>query len=231
MNAADKMLDNDLSSPGHARVTRGMLQMLWRRKTLVLIAIVTGLVIAALVYTQQAAAYQSTAQLLVIKKRSENVLPVSGSNTGFSYVEDFVSTHVVVLRSPLIVERAVKKRDLGSLKSFEGGGDPIAIIGAGLLVGRDNNKDSSTGPSNIVNMSYRVLVSEDCPRILNAIIDSYQEFLDYNYTSSTAETLTLINKARDVLKIDKQEAEDKHRRFLKDSPLLWRTKEDLRIRY
>jgi succinoglycan biosynthesis transport protein ExoP len=218
-------LDNndDISAPTNTRLARTLLQVLWRRKILVIIGTVAGLAIGGLFYSQQQAVFQSGAQVLVIKKK--DVMPISGPNPGTAYVEDYIATHLVVLRSPLIIERAVKKRGLEGLKTFEGRGDPVGVVAGGLVVSRDNNKDSAGGLNNIVNLSFRGTVSEDCPRIINAIIESYQEFLDYAYISSTELTLTLITQAREALKKDKMEAEAKHRKFLKESPLLWRTRD------
>jgi capsular exopolysaccharide synthesis family protein len=224
--ASDSTQDeDDLSHPGSARLSRTVLQVLWRRKIFLVLGAVAGLALGALAYTQQTAVFQSSAQLLVIKRKTVDALPISGTNPGVTYVEDYVATHLVVLRSPLLIERAVKKRDLGKLKSFEERGDVVAAIAAGLVVSRDTNKDASSGPNNIVNLSFRGPVSEDCPRVVNAIIESYQEFLDFNYVNSTELALNLISQAREALKKDKQDAETKHRNFLKDSPLLWRTKD------
>jgi capsular exopolysaccharide synthesis family protein len=228
MAALDNINDDDIN-PASAQLSRTVLQVLWRRKLLVVIGAAAGLALAGLLYTQQQAVFQSSAQILVIKKSREPVLPLSGSNPGAVYVEDYVSTHLVVLRSPVLIDRAVKKRDLGKLKSFEERGDPVALIAAGLVVSRDNSKDTSSGPSNIVNMSFRGPVSEDCPRVLQALIETYQELLDYYYVNTTELTLNLISQAREALRKDKVEAEAKHKAFLKDSPLLWRTKDGSNI--
>src|SRR5215813_5777393 len=69
-------------------------------------------------------------QVLVLKKRSD-ALPVTNGDPRLSFYEDYVSTHLVLIRSPLVVERAVKKRNLGSLKSFEKAGDPAGAIMGG----------------------------------------------------------------------------------------------------
>src|SRR5262245_26968681 len=120
-----------------ASSSRNPLQVVWRRRWLVLLGAVVGLVLGALVYAQRSPVYQSSAQVLVVKKRSEAMQVGGGTQQAVQYYEDYASTHLVLIRSPLVVQRAVKKRNLGALKSFEGQGDPTGAILAGLGASRD----------------------------------------------------------------------------------------------
>ena len=92
--------------------SRNVLVICWQRRSLVAFGAVAGLILAVLFYIQKPAVYQSVAQVLVIKKSSD-ALPVAGGDPRLSYYEDYVSTHLVLITSPLVVERAVKKHDLG----------------------------------------------------------------------------------------------------------------------
>src|SRR5262245_42522159 len=127
-----------------ARSSHNLLEVLWRRKSLVLLGVVVGLVGGALFYAQRAPVYQAGAQVLVVKKTSD-ALPIAGGDPRLTFVEDYLSTHLVLIRSPLILERAVKKRELASLRSFAGAGDPAGAILAGLTAGRDS-KDPTQAP-------------------------------------------------------------------------------------
>jgi capsular exopolysaccharide synthesis family protein len=219
--------DAGASEPAAPRASRSVLQVVWQRKALVALGAVIGLVLGSLLYAQRTPVYQSSAQILVVKKRSD-ILPVTGGDPRVSYVEDYVASHLRLIGSPLIVERAVKKRDLQGLKSFEGQGDPSgAIIGA-LGVARD--KEASTGgPTNIINLSFRGSGAEDCGKVLAAVIESYQEFLDVTYRNVSDQTLDLITKARDILKKDLAEAQKKYAEFRQSSPLLWKGKDGASI--
>jgi capsular exopolysaccharide synthesis family protein len=189
----------------------GLLTVVWRRKSLVALGVVLGMVGGILAYAQRPPVYQATAQVMVIKKRGDP-LPIAGGDPRMSYVEDYVSSHMVVIRSSVIVERAVKKRNLQQLHSFGGQGDPTGAIVASLGAARDN-KDSNSGPNNIINLSYRGSVADDCPEVLNAIIESYKSFLDEAYHNVSDENLTLITAHRDHLKREVIEARAKHRAF------------------
>jgi succinoglycan biosynthesis transport protein ExoP len=199
-----------------------LLRLAWRRKGLVALGTAIGLVFGSLHYAQRTAVYSSTAQILVVKKRQDALLP--GSDASMAYYDDYLATHQTLIKSPVIIGRAVKKRDLQSLRSFAEQGDPTgAIIGA-LSVSRDA-KDSGGNFNNILNLSFRGPVAEECATVLNAVIDSYKEFLDETYRNVSDDTLELITRAKDVLQKDLAEKERIYLEFRKKSPLLWKGKD------
>ncbi len=200
------------------RVGSGVLTILWRRKALVSFGLVVGLVVGILVYAQRPPVYQTTAQVMVIKKRGDP-LPIAGGDPRLSYVEDYVSSHLVVIRSSVIVERAIKKRNLQNLRSFAGQGDPTGAILASLVAARDG-KDSTSGPNNIINLSYRGPVADECPMVLNAVIESYQNFLNEAYHNVSDETLNTIRAERDRLKREYEEAKKDYKTFRDQVPSL-----------
>src|SRR5262249_14183919 len=152
-----------------------------------------------------------------VKKRSDT-LPVAGGDPRASFYEDYVSTHVVLIRSPFVVQLAVKKRNLASLRSFEGQGDPTAAILAGLSAARDVPKDSTSPPNSISSLPYKGADSSDSAAVLAAVIDSYRDFLDETYRNVSDSTLSEITAARDVLKRDIADKQKKYREFLETLP-------------
>jgi capsular exopolysaccharide synthesis family protein len=210
-----------------ATASRSVLQVLWVRKGFVLLGALLGLGIGFLYHTQRAPVYQTSCQLLVIKRQS-TPLPVAADDPRRGLVEDYMAMHIFVLRSPLLLERAVKKRDLASLKSFENAGDPVGALQAGLTVSRDS-KETNGVPNNIILLSYRGPVAEECGKILSAVLDAYEEFLDITYRNVSDETLTLIRKARNELDKDLKEAKQRYLKFRQESPTIWRSKEGLGV--
>ena len=84
------------------------------------------------------------------KKRPDYV---TGMDTRQLAVEDYVSTHQVLVRSPLIIDRAVKKRDLHVLKSFAGEKDDLTeVIAKALTVTRSKGP---AGNNNILDIACR----------------------------------------------------------------------------
>src|SRR5262249_36868197 len=82
----------------------------------------------------------------------------------------------------------------------------------------------SYSPTNIINLSFKATYPEDSAAVLDAVMKSYQTFLDETYKNVSEDTVTLITQARDTLKKDLTEAEAKYRAFHRDSPLVSKNK-------
>jgi capsular exopolysaccharide synthesis family protein len=219
-----RQIENDIDGQ-HARPHVDVLGVAWRHKWLVLLGLGVSLVLAAFHYAMRTPVYKSTAQVLVIKKRPETV-PLMGGDSGFSYYEDYLATHVVLIKSPLIVSRAVRKcPELGALTSFGGSVDPTYAIIGGLAVTRDSKDNNVFNSNNILNLSYRGQVANECGTILNAVIAGYKDFLEETYKNVSDDTLKLITEARNVLRDDLGKKEKEYRKFKETAPLLWRGKD------
>jgi capsular exopolysaccharide synthesis family protein len=199
-----------------------LLSIFWRRKALVVLGVVAGLVLGGLYYAQRQPVYESSAQVLVIKKTQE-ALPIPGSDAAWSYYEDYLATHMKLIQSPEIVGRAAKKKEVLALATLAGHGDATATILGGLTTARD--KDPAASSSNIFNLSFRGPVAEDCVVIVNAVIDSYKEFLEEKYRNVSKKTEELIKKAGKTLRTELEIKEEEYRRFREKCPPLWRAKE------
>src|SRR5262249_29986134 len=115
-----------------------------------------------------------------------------------------------------------------ALKTFENSTDHAGLILGGLNVARDT-KEAVAGSNNILNLSYRGPVAEDCGKIVSATIESYQEFLDITYRNASDQTLDLIQKARDLLKTDLAKSEEKYLKFRQETSLFWKNKEGVNV--
>ena len=62
-------------------------------------------------------------------------------------------------------------------------------------------------PATAGNKTFKATYPDDCGTVLNAIVESYQGFLERTYTKVSEDTLQLIKEARDTLKKDKASAE------------------------
>jgi capsular exopolysaccharide synthesis family protein len=219
-NSFDYGLDEPQEASG-AGTSRSLWQVVWQRKSLVLLGVVVGLVVGGLAYLQRPSVYQSSAQVLVLKKQSD--MPISATDArGFAPLDDYVSTHLVLIRSPLIISRAVEKHHLSALPSFAGA-DPVGRIAASLTATRE--KDSTSTQTNIINLSYRGPVAADCEVVLNAVIDTYQAFLEEKYQNVSGQTVKLITTAKDLLDTNLREEERKYREFREKSPVIWKGKD------
>jgi len=192
----------------------------WRGKWMTLCLVVIALGLGYLYFTKATPVYQSRAQILLIKKEAN--LPVAGTEREVSY-EDELSTHMILIRSPLIVAQAIEKHQLATLPSLRGEGNPLAAIIEGLEATRGGGRDAPD--PNVFELAYEGLNPEDCATVLNAIVESYQDYLGKTYQDFSAETLQLITKAKDELHKQLLEKEAAYRSFRQESPLLWKGEE------
>jgi uncharacterized protein involved in exopolysaccharide biosynthesis len=68
-----------------------LLYMAWRRKSLIILGIVAGLVWGVLDYAHRPPVYRVDAQVLVVKKRPD-ILPAVSGDASFSYYEDYLGS-------------------------------------------------------------------------------------------------------------------------------------------
>jgi capsular exopolysaccharide synthesis family protein len=188
-----------------------ILAFAWRRKWLVVLSVVTALGLGYLYFLKQTPLYESSTKLLVVRHRP--ALPIRGVEV--ETVHD--STHATLLRSPIIIDQAIERNQLRSLPSLRGSGDLAHTIIAGLRVSSSGNR---TG-SDIISLSYQSGSRDDCPKVLNGIIDAYQNFLGETYQNVSLETLKLIEQAKDEVGLQAEQAEKDYREFRAEAPLLF----------
>jgi capsular exopolysaccharide synthesis family protein len=225
-----------------------LLDVVRRRKARILIFLALG-VAAATAYCALAGPwYDSSAQILVIKKRLETS-PISEPGQG-PPSEDYLATHMLLITSPRVVGKAVQKNHLEDLEQLRQTDGPLSGLAGTLLthlpgrapdgpaesrpvkalirnltVGRDPPKPGLNPSNEILNLSFRGRVASDCPTILNAVIDSYQDVLKETYRNTNSETLELIAQARDVVQKDLEAREAAYQKFLQSTPPVWRGKD------
>ena len=184
-------------------------KLLIRHKSLIALGVVIALVLGAIHYSRITPMYQSSSNVLIVNKRPG---VVAGGDTQI-HLMDYMSTQGTLITSPLIVGRAVEKSNLGSLRSFAGLSSVDAVVMGGLSVSTGSN-------DNILTVSFRSTVPEDCPTVINAVVDSYKEFLSETYDTMSASAVDLMSESRDMLLLDLREQEEAYRKFREDSPLI-----------
>lgn len=198
-------------------------RLAWHRKSLIMLGAAVGLVLGTLYYVQREPVYESDAEVLVVNKRPDSGM---GGNVHLSHFEDYVSTHRILVRSPLIVERAIEKYHLEKLVSLADEEDLVDALIERLSV-RRSTKDSSSKQNSILSLAFRGNVADECGVVVNAVVNSYKEFLDETYRNMSDDTLKLITDARDTLTKDLAEKEEAYRIFREKCPLLWRGKDEV----
>jgi capsular exopolysaccharide synthesis family protein len=204
-------------------------EVLWHRKSYIALGVVIGLALGVLYYSMAARSYETSAQILVLKKRPDKPISASGStNTGGAasvvQADDFLDTHQTVIRSSLVVNNAIAKASLTDLPTFRDSARPARDLMRSLKVSRDRDRTAGRySMSQILNISFSCSQLDDCGTVLSAVIDSYIDFLSNSTQGSSKEALDLIRKARDLVQNDLEKKEKEYAEFRRNTPVLWKT--------
>ncbi len=204
-----------------------LLDLLWRRRTYVIACTLVGIFLGALYCFLATPMYESTAEVLVVQKRPQ---PVTGDVQYQSGFQDYLATHLAIITSPLIVERAIKTSHLGSLACFADIENPDehlvdAIIDRLKVEG--GSRELGESADSIMTLAFRSSVPEDCPIVIEALLDSYAAFHHEVYLGMSDNSVNLIEQARDLLKNDLAQQEESYSSFRQKSPLVARGEEEV----
>jgi capsular exopolysaccharide synthesis family protein len=220
MNEHPEAAEPEPFEPAQAQSSFSLFRVAWRYKFLLLLGGAVGVVLGGLYYARATPLYQSSVQVMVVKKASARNLV--GQNDTEMY-DDYLSTHQILIKSPKIVGQAVEDGKLASLPSFAGMRNPTMAVIGGLKVEREGNSSSATS---ILNITYRGPVAADCPKVLNAVVKSYQKFLRETYREVSSKTERLIKSATEILGKKMTALEEEHANLLRKHPnLVYRTKD------
>ncbi len=200
-------------------------RLAWHGKWFLLFGVVAGLVVGVLYCARRRPAYESSAQVMVIKK----TLPATaaaGTDPRASFYEDYMVSHQALLRSALIVQRALDKHHLAQLETLAGQSDPAAALLGGLNCKRDGTNEAY---SNILNLSFRGPVAADCPVILRALVSSYRGFLDETYKNISDETMTQVVQATESLRASLEQKEKAYEAFRRNGPVVYRKGDEVSL--
>jgi len=188
----------------------------------VILGIMLGLVLGTLYYAQREKTYQSMSQMLVVKKTADSGMSLGGSTQNAGYMEDYMSTQSIIIRSPEILVRALKKPILQDMNSYKEDQieDRIFAIREQLQILRDNKDTVAGASSNVLTLSFKGPNSDDCKKVLEAIIICYSDFLNETYRNVSGKTLDLITQAHELLKTKLEQDEQKFADFRKANPIL-----------
>ena len=169
-----------------------ILATIQRRWPWLLLGAVLGAIGGFLLFSTKAPIYQSTAQVLVIKKRAD---VSTGSDSRSNFVEDYVATQVTLLRSERILIAAAKRIDPTRLNHAfpTDERDRAKVLAALLSVARDKDvTTSAAGGTNVLNLAFRGSHPDDCRQLLSAVIATYQAELSTLYDTATQDKIDLL---------------------------------------
>jgi capsular exopolysaccharide synthesis family protein len=174
----------------------GILQRaLWRRKELLFLGCVIGLVAGAVYFTQQASVYQSSAKLRLKSDLAKPPLAAGAVDTW--PVIDTASQQEEVMKGDIVLGNAATALAAKPPPSLEGLSQPeiVGVLRGGFSA-THQVKDGTT--NNILHLSYRGPNPDDCKTILVAIMKSYDAFLHGTHKEQTEnyvkEVISIVKK-------------------------------------
>ncbi|MEZ6120085.1 MAG: Wzz/FepE/Etk N-terminal domain-containing protein [Pirellulaceae bacterium] len=185
--------------------------------------IITAILIcvgAAILYcVRSTPLYESTAQLLVVKKTP---LSVDGFQAGLPQSNESMSSHIALIKSPWLASRVLSEQSpVDSLETFRDEKDPVQVLRKALTVVHENDTDRNQfSTSHVLRFEFKGRSADECPVLLRSIICVYQQHLNETNVSANQAAIDLIGKKVEQIKKDLATKEREYNQFRENSPLL-----------
>lgn len=184
-----------------------ILALFRRRIWLILFMVVVAVGLGLLYYNKAPRVYETFARILISKQQAESRDPLAPLEGGPGYQEN-LSTHIDVIKSPVIIGDAIKRSKLGdlpSLKDIPPQQLPIVIMG-GLVTGRAGGRENLD--SQVIQINYQSTNVNDAMSVVKAIIEAYQFHLTDQYEEVSQAVVDFMKEAEDKLssKLSKESA-------------------------
>src|SRR5687768_10884504 len=166
-----------------------------RRWKWIFFLVLVGIGAATAYFKTTPPTYESQAQVLVMRKdpRLATTTGVQGESDA-KISEDLLATHVQLVQSHRVVNDALTKNSLDTLPSIterlKEGDSAAKYVIENLLVTRGGVAQAKN--AHVLNIAFRHRSELDSQRILQAIIDHYQQFLAEKFQDVNSEAADLI---------------------------------------
>ena len=180
---------DEANDDGAARPT--LLLAALRRWPLLALGAVVGVIGGFFYHLSQPPQYLSSAKVLVIKQRADQVSP---GDSRSAYVDDYVATQIPLIKSDLILTAAARRPELAGLSQPlpETPNVAASVLSNGLIVGRDKEASTGTAGSNVLLMTFKAGNPRDSYLLLTAVIDAYRRELSDVYAGQTRKQIRAL---------------------------------------
>lgn len=182
----------------------GVVRRGWR---LILLGLVVSLTASGIYLARAKTLYRGTARLLVIQQGGRP-LQVAGGGDPFQSAQstnETLATHLMIIKSPVIVERAIV---LSGLKS----------VSVGSVLAKLTAKMPDEA-ARIIEITYaNASTPEEARQVIDGMMQSYNLFLKDNFQKNSSEVISLIVRARDELNLEMKGLEKEYLKFRQENP-------------
>ncbi len=188
-------------------------QIVFKYKWVLVIAMLTGLALGNLAFIKLGPEFNAVASILVSQQAQ---VP----NRDLPSVWEQRTEHVAIIKSPMIVGKAIEKGSLEKLVTLQKSADPVDDIISALEVRRTAGQDTSF--LNVFELKYRSKVATDARATVNAIILAYHDYLKASQEEVTGKLVKHVEGMNTDLAqvIDRRQHELVE--FRKNAPLMWK---------
>jgi len=189
-------------------------------------------ILALLAYWRYApVVYESTAEIFVMRK-DVSAVGVQGGNSNETAVnEELLATHMKLVQSKTIIQKALEADDLLALPSIleqlDEDQEPADYVVKNIYVRRGGSGQSKA--AHVLSVSFRHTSDVDAKRVVDAVVSSYRRFLAEKIQNVSVEAAELIEGAQTKIMDDLRTAEKKYEEFRQQAPLLWKGDESTNI--
>ena len=206
-----------------------------RRRGIIAICTIACLALGILYHFQAQVRYESTAQIMIMEKDAS--LPTDGQQGDLGMqvraADELLGTHMQIVTSRRIVQRAIKDQQLSDLPSIQDhlGEEqrPFEYVQEGLVA--DRGGEGAARSAHVLRLTYQHPDPEDGARILNAVIKAYQEFLAETVRGAGTQAIDLITQARDELGTELSQKEREYQDFRSEAPLLFSGEQSVNLHH
>ncbi len=191
-----------------------VVQIIWRHKWLLLIGLIVGVGLGQMAFNKLGPEFNAVAQILVSQRAQVPIRDELGKAFGER------AEHISIIKSAMLIEKAVEKGKLKELPTLQRSGDPAEDILECLDVRRTAGHDGSF--LNVFEIKVRNKSKEDARAIVNAIIVAYRDYLKESQDEVTSELSQQITKMDDDLSKKIETRQQELVEFRKEAPLIWR---------
>lgn len=192
------------------------LQLVLRYKWILLIAAIGGMVLGELGYRKLGPRYEAKSKILVSHKVS---VPLRDDDQARRFGDR--GEHIALIMSPMIVSQAIETYKLDELQSLSTGPGLTDDILDNLMVKRTAGLDTSF--HNVFELTFQCVNRADAVKVMQAIVDTYGEYLKKDQMSNTEEVMKMVTDANTQLNTQLKEKQEKYLNFRNNAPLHWKS--------
>lgn len=163
-----------------------ILLILWRRRWLVLLAVVLAVAGGFIYLAKATPIFQSTSQIYV-QQNNANIIGNSASPS--VYGDNFIATQVELLRATPILAAAIELPQVRQAPTLAGSQNPIGLLKSLISVEPGKNND-------MIYVSAKSDYPDDAALIANSVVDAYITYQSKQHQSAAAEMLKILTKEK-----------------------------------